>query len=38
MKTILFLLFRFDEMKEIIRLLKNHKKIKDMSNVLNGLY
>lgn len=26
---------RFDEMKDIIRLLKNHKKIKDMSNVLN---
>lgn len=26
---------RFDEMKDIIRVLKNHKKIKDMSNVLN---
>ncbi len=34
-----FLLFtRYEELRNIIKNLKNHKKIKDMSNVLTGRY
>ncbi len=28
--------FRFDDIQTIIKTLKNHKKIKDMANVLDG--
>ena len=35
-ETIFVCVTRFDELKGIIKVLKNHKKIKDMANVLSG--